>query len=98
MSTGYPIDELITLGKKHGDQFQGHRHLVKEQNGVQVIGTTLAAVGGGAGTVEGNNGHGGINRGPTEARDIISDGVNGTPQVSITTRGKVVGLNFIIKY
>jgi hypothetical protein len=98
MSTGYPINELITLGKKHGDQFQGHRHLVREQNGVQVIGTTLNAGGGGYGTVEGNNTHGGHDRGPTEARDIISDGLNGAPQVSGTTRGKVVGLNFIIKY
>lgn len=92
------IDSGRTIGTGQADSFQGHRHLVKEQGGTQVIGSTLNTVGGGAGTVEAPNSHGGINRGNTEARDIISDLTNGTPRIASETRPRNISLLACIKY
>lgn len=83
---------------KEQDALQGHRHLVKEQDGSQVIGTTLNATGGGFGVVEATTAHGGINRGNTEARDIITDGTNGTPRATFETRPVNIALLYCIKF
>ena len=86
-----------TFAAKEGDALQGHRHLVKEQDGTQVIGSTLNASGGGSGTVEAPDDHAGINRGNTEARDVISDTINGTPRIASETRPANIALLYCIK-
>jgi hypothetical protein len=77
---------------------QGHYHLVKEANNTQVIGSTLNANGGGFGTVEAPTAHGGVNRGNTQAKDITTDGTNGTPRTAAETRPRNIALLACIKY
>ena len=85
-SVGYTENETITLGVKHNDQMQGHKHEILDGSGTD--GTAyvygLDTIGSGAITNAMGN--------------ITTDGTNGTPRTGKTTRGKVVGVNFIIKH
>lgn len=75
--------DVYNIGEFKDDQMQGHEHLTyKNYEG----GAT-----GGAGTVT-NFG------GKQSTEGIINDGVNGTPRTGLTTHGKQVGINYIIKY
>lgn len=85
-SVGYTQNETITLGAKHNDQMQGHTH---NSSGYNIW------IAGGAPNIA---------SGADTGRQLwefgsmpTSDGTNGTPRVGKVTRGKVVGVNFIIK-
>jgi len=86
-SVGYTQNETIALGSKLNDQFQGHRmsslHTNFITDGVILPGT-------------GSGGLKGSYTDPTTG-DPITDGTNGTPRVGSVTRGKSVGVNYIIK-
>lgn len=84
-STGYTQNETIALGTKYNDQSQGHRHTFNFDT-IAAVGTAVRApVASTASSLSG------------AVRDPESDGTNGTPRIGTTTRGKLVGLNFIIK-
>jgi len=91
-SVGYTQNETITLGVKHNDQSQGHVHKpngdgINQNHAFAPNGTTsFTATTGAVATVD--NALTGVPR---------SDGSNGTPRTGSTTRGKVVGVNYIIK-
>jgi microcystin-dependent protein len=104
-STGYTEDETIALGTKYNDQAQEHIHPLAVDG---ASGATAASDG--AGYLKANNvALGRINSATTpitllgtssNLRPIglmATDGTNGTPRTGNTTRGKVVGINFIIK-
>lgn len=87
-STGYTQNETITFATKYNDQIQGHYH---------DIGTTITvATSGGTYFQAPGTGTDGVNF--SQVASPANDGVNGTPRTGNTTRGKVVGVNYIIKY
>lgn len=84
-STGYTSNETVALGTKYNDQFQGH----------------FAAAGGWNGTAFADSLYLGSVT-PTGSGNAINlaltdDGTNGTPRTGLVTKGKTVGVNFIIK-
>ena len=81
-SSGYTENEVIVFGQKHNDRFQGHS--VANKTGFV---SDSAGVGGASGTAYSGGTFG-----------IQTDGSNGTPRIGNTTRGKLLGVNFIIKY
>jgi hypothetical protein len=89
-STGYTADETIVLGTKYNDQFQDHWHnlfysTTQLDYGVRAnpgVGTAIGILAGGVGLLA--------------VHGAVTDGVT-TPRVGSTTRGKRVGINFIIK-
>lgn len=91
-STGYTQNETIAIATKYNDQFQGHT--MGRNNGTVRYGSSV------------NNGFAaGSNSIPWSSVAVqvgddylISDGTNGTPRTGLITRGKLVGVNFIIKY
>ncbi len=83
-STGYTQNETISVATKYDDQFQGHAVTIKA---VAFPGGT-----GANGTLYSPNGTDSTTKG-----QISTDGVNGTPRTGNVTRGKRVGINFIIK-
>lgn len=84
-STGYTSNETVALGTKYDDQFQGHWHDINRSDGF-ADGVLYLGPGPDGGSL-------------TEpARWPITDGVNGTPRTGSVTKGKTVGVNFIIKY
>ena len=83
-STGYTQNETLVLGTKYNDQFQGHWHNV-----------IYGVVAGSAGSFI----RGAAKDGNTDAiNTLVTDGTNGTPRTGNITRGKLIGVNFIIKY
>lgn len=86
-STGYTANETVALGTKYDDKFQGHWHKT-------ALNSSL--VGGGASGA--NVTTGGGNYAATSISDPIADASNGTPRTAAFTKGKTVGVNFIIKY
>jgi hypothetical protein len=88
-STGYTQNETITLGTKYNDQGQGHKH--GPPNLTQFITTTPSG-----GAYYFPAGVWQITGGPATTTPI-TDGTNGTPRTGNVTRGKRVGVNFIIK-
>jgi microcystin-dependent protein len=78
------------LGAFADDQTQGHVHPL-----------LIYVGGGGAGTLT-INGASSSNSGNTTVTSAISppsnDGTNGTPRTGTVTRGKTIGVNYIIKY
>jgi hypothetical protein len=85
--------DALALGASAEDRFQGaNRHLYLDDNKVLYgntnIGSSIAGV---------PNGNGVANAGAFTIRGFVDDGTNGTPRVGTTTRGKIIGLNFIIK-
>ena len=80
--------DALALGASAEDRAQGHWHEIELYNN----GTTPNVSSGtppysapGTPVV--------INR----VRQMVTDGTNGTPRMGATTRGKIIGLNFIIK-
>jgi microcystin-dependent protein len=89
-SVGYTQAETIALGTKYNDQMQGHKHDVlrfQEANGVQQAGALVGVVDGGAPNNISNR---------WATGNPIDSGF-GTPRTGNVTRGKRVGVNFIIK-
>jgi microcystin-dependent protein len=84
-STGYIQNETITLGQKIDDTMQGHKHTVPYSN--SVIGAAGIYL---LGTQ--------TNAGTQTISSPITDGTSGTPRTGNITKGKSIGLNFIIKY
>jgi microcystin-dependent protein len=75
-----------TLGAFADDQLQGHLHGIPAYNGSGTAGNTSPQAVTQTGTVTP------ATSGP------ISDGTNGTPRTGTVTRGKTIGLNYIIKH
>jgi microcystin-dependent protein len=84
----YTQSETIALGQKYNDQIQGHRH------GQTFPGESTTAVAAGNTRVQLSSG---VAFTPFEIRDPVTDTTNGTPRIGNVTRGKRVGVNFIIK-
>lgn len=88
------VDSGRTIASTQSDAFQGHRHEIKDSGGNQITQPTGGQVGG---------------TGPTgarapdqtdfmQAKDIITDGTNGTPRTAAETRPRNVAMNYCIKY
>lgn len=75
--------DVYELGQFKDDQMQGHKHSI-----------TMFQYQQGERGPEGNY----FNLGTSDTSDPINDGVNGTPRTGLTTHGKQVGINYIIKY
>ena len=85
--------DAFTLGGFKDDQGQGHWHKINDTANYQS--TYLSIKGTGAAGVE----YATFDSGDTARASIqVSDGPNGTPRVGTITRGKRIGVNFIIKY
>ena len=87
--------DVYELGEFKDDQLQGHWHNVRADS---VSNDILNA-----GSAIDTSGHAGLSYvnttefGDIRAREIISDGTNGTPRVGTTTHGKQKGVTYIIK-
>jgi microcystin-dependent protein len=95
-SAGYTENETIALGTKYNDQMQGHWHsLARKDVPLQryTIGDLFGQVGATSERSIASTG------GSAEfiATNMQTDTVNGTPRNGQVTRGKRVGVNFIIK-
>jgi microcystin-dependent protein len=103
-SSGYTQNETITLGSKHNDVFQGHMHLEFTD---EVSTSTTALSSSNSPKIERNTSTPGAYAifadSSSSQRPTIGlssnpvTGTNGTPRTGSTTRGKVIGVNFIIK-
>lgn len=91
-ASGSIAPDTYTLGQYKDDQMQGHHHEVYGNVSLPYFGSAGIAAGG-------NNGwdRRASDTDLIHARDIITDGANGTPRIGTTTRGKRLGVNFIIK-
>jgi microcystin-dependent protein len=86
---GYLAAETFVLGAKYNDTMQGHYHDIADSTyGLEEY-YAGAGTGGFVATASNNRLY--------KARTIETDGTNGTPRKGTVTRGKVVGVNFIIK-
>lgn len=87
-SVGYTQNETYSLGAKYNDQMQGHWH--------QMYG---ASSGSGSSFNVGTTNNSGTYTALSDdkVREPKTDGTNGTPRTGNATRGKVVGVNYIIK-
>ena len=83
--TGYTENETYALGTKYNDQVQGHKHNT-EENATESKGSP----GGGPEKLYVGD--------QMASSSPISDGANGTPRTGNVTRGKRIGVNYIIKY
>lgn len=80
--------DTFTRGQFKDDQLQGHWH--------NTVSTQTGAVNALQGTGAGGN-PAYTPTGVAQARDATTDGTNGTPRTGLVTRGKSIGLNYIIK-
>lgn len=85
-STGYTSNETVALGTKYDDKFQGHSAAAAGWNGTAFADRLYL----GSVTPTGN--------GNAINLTLTDDGTNGTPRTGLVTKGKTVGVNFIIKY
>lgn len=85
-STGYTQNETINLGSKNDDQMQGHTHQTSQAPESQ----------GGTGALRAALTYNGTDLLNSNGPPVVS-GSNGTPRTGNTTRGKVVGVHYIIK-
>jgi hypothetical protein len=83
--------DTYTLGQFKDDQFQGHKHGIDVYSIANAAGST--GVSGNA--IGANTSINAVGQGVTTP---FTDGTNGTPRTGTTTRGKRLGVNFIIKY
>jgi len=92
-STKFTQNHTTVLGTAEDDSFQGHWHELKSDRATFIIGDPGTTDGDAYSYTEvsGTFEH-------IEARNIITDGANGTPRTSNETRPNNVGVNFIIKY
>ena len=95
----------ITLGLKANDQFQGHNHLVRGGSpATPNWNITVNIASGGADDANSvgfsdNTSQGGYNPASyLRAKDIESNGTNGTPRVGNETNPANITLNYMIKY
>jgi microcystin-dependent protein len=79
-----------SLGAAREDQMQGHWHNVK--NGASNVTFTATAADGSYRYVWSGGSQ------TVVAKDLVTDGTNGTPRIGAYTHGPEVGVNFIIKY
>jgi microcystin-dependent protein len=92
-STGYTQNETLALGTKYNDQFQGHGHDEIRLDGIDF---SYAANGtAGAANIALASSGGARNR--FTMIGTINNGVDGNFRKGNVTRGKRVGVNFIIK-
>lgn len=90
-SSGVTAHDVATLSQFKDDQMQGHLH-------AQPSGTTnyIIQSGGANSLTIGGGGYGGtVSRNSTGTPK--DDGTNGTPRTGTVTRGKIIGVYFIIK-
>lgn len=80
--------DTYNLGQFKDDQFQGHWH----QSRI-TLGNTANALGSNTARTNEN-----VTFVDVSTINILTDGTNGTPRTGTTTRGKRLGVNFIIKY
>lgn len=78
--------DALALGEFGDDRFQSHWHSIITQS--QEGGTSPFQRTGTLGTATETN----------RVNGPVTDGTNGTPRTGSTTRGKIIGVNFIIKY
>jgi len=91
-SAGYTQNETLALGTKYNDQLQGHFH----RGAIAASGTAFDATDAVMrGALAGSNSSTVFTN--MQSREPVSDGTNGTPRTGNVTRGKRVGVNFIIK-
>ena len=87
-SAGYTANVTVNQGYKDDDASQGHWHKffgsITAGAGERVTGSALS--------------NDVFTIGGGRAKDIITDGTNGTPRIGIETKMKNVGVQFIIKY
>jgi microcystin-dependent protein len=89
-STGYTQNETLVLGTKYNDQFQGHWHESRYATAAPITGAGYPGTNAGTGGMTPTN--------VTNVQVASTDGTNGTPRTGAITRGKRIGVNFIIKY
>lgn len=89
-STGYTQNETLELGTKYNDQMHGHLH--NSANGVPSGGAQINVPFTLTSTTPAN-----IFAYTIPTNVPMTDGTNGTPRTGNVTRGKRVGVNFIIK-
>ena len=96
-STGYTSNETVALGTKYDDKFQSHTHNDAKLNSGNE-GVVMAVRSDGLGSALGFGI--GIDSGWDYFINSIprTDGNNGTPRTGSVTKGKTVGVNYIIKY
>jgi microcystin-dependent protein len=90
-SVGYTQNETLALGTKYNDQLQGHHHRAGQ------MAVTAGALNTLDGILRGTGLDPSTNFANANSREPLSDGTNGTPRTGNVTRGKRVGVNFIIK-
>jgi microcystin-dependent protein len=84
--------DTYNLGQFKDDQFQGHWHRKNYYTGI------TGAAGNAAIDHDTNNSNTALPDARGAVRQPIDDGTNGTPRTGTTTRGKRLGVSFIIKY
>jgi microcystin-dependent protein len=86
----YTQAETIALGQKYNDQMQGHEHIIYGSTGA----------GGASNLIRielSRNQDNNVNTNSVVSNSLIQQLSNGTPRAGNVTRGKRVGVNFIIK-
>jgi microcystin-dependent protein len=87
-SAGVTAHDPLTIGTFADDQTQGHLHLSFGDSGLFRVTSGSSSSGYVGATSAG--------LAPTTGNPT-TDGTNGTPRTGTTTRGKILGINFIIK-
>ena len=96
VSVGYAQNETIALGTKYGDQVQGHYHDRHPSEAAASRSFSYTS-----GSVFANPGAGGQMITSVSYRTstgtLVTDTTNGSPRIGNVTRGKRVGVNFIVR-